>query len=256
MTLSLFSSARPAPNTARRPLARAVLALGVLSVLATSAWSQEAARAPGGAASAPLTTLKDKMSYSTGVMTARQLIKNDVPFDLDLIIQGLRDGLAGGDIRISEKELKIVLQSMSADIAKKMNNERQVKAGLNRERGVIFQNEFKTKPGVTVLPGNLMYRVIKEGKGDKPSELGTVVVKYRGTLVDGTEFDATPEGKTATIKLTDVITGWKEALRRMPAGSTWEIVVPTSMAYSTRGAGNIGPNETLVFTIELVAVVQ
>jgi FKBP-type peptidyl-prolyl cis-trans isomerase FklB len=81
-------------------------------------------------------------------------------------------------------------------------------------------------------------------------------VKYRGTLTDGTEFDATPEGKTATIKITEVITGWKEALKRMPAGSTWEIVVPASMAYSTRGSGSIGPNETLVFTIELVAVVQ
>jgi FKBP-type peptidyl-prolyl cis-trans isomerase FklB len=240
-----------------------VLALGALSVLAGAAWSQDAARAADGAASAPppsgkapLTTLKEKISYSTGVMTARQLVKNDVAVDADLIIQGLRDGLAGGEIRISEKELKIVLQSMSADMAKKLSNERQVKASINRERGVIFQNEYKAKPGVTVLPGNLMYRVIKEGKGDKPSELGTVVVKYRGTQVDGTEFDATPEGKTATIKLSDVITGWKEALKRMPAGSTWEVVVPTSLAYGNRGAGNIGPNETLVFTIELVAVVQ
>jgi FKBP-type peptidyl-prolyl cis-trans isomerase FklB len=196
------------------------------------------------------------MSYATGVMTARQLIKNDVPFDFDIMIQGLRDGIAGGEIRMSEKELKIVLQSMQADITKKLSNDRQIKAGLNRERGVIFQNNYKTKPGVVVLPGNLMYRVIKEGTGDKPKETGTVVVKYRGTLTDGTEFDATPEGKTATIKLTDVITGWKEALKRMPAGSTWEIVVPTAMAYSTRGASTIGPNETLVFTIELVAIVQ
>jgi FKBP-type peptidyl-prolyl cis-trans isomerase FklB len=101
-----------------------------------------------------------------------------------------------------------------------------------------------------------MYRVIKEGKGDKPSELGTVVVKYRGELIDGTEFDATAEGKTATMKLTDVITGWREALKRMPAGSTWELVVPAALAYSTRGTGTIGPNETLVFTLELVAVVQ
>jgi FKBP-type peptidyl-prolyl cis-trans isomerase FklB len=168
----------------------------------------------------------------------------------------LRDGLAGGSIRLSEKELKIVLQSMSADIAKKMNSERQVKASLNRERGIIFQNEYKTKPGVTVLPGNLMYRVLKEGKGDMPSDLSTVVVKYRGTSIDGTEFDATPEGKTATLKLTDVITGWREALKHMKAGSEWEIVIPTAMAYSTRGAGNIGPNETLVFTIELVSIVK
>lgn len=252
------------PTVGSRLLMRIGLSLGALCMLAPSAWAQDAASAAGAAGpvsspagNAPLLTIKDKMSYATGVMTARQMTKNDVPFDVDLIIQGLRDGLAGGDIRMPEKELKIVLQSMSADIAKKMNNERQVKASLNRERGVIFQNEYKAKPGVTVLPGNLMYRVLKEGKGDKPSELGTVVVKYRGTLIDGTEFDATPEGKTATIKLENVITGWREALKRMPAGSTWEVVVPTTMAYSTRGAGSsIGPNETLVFNIELVAVVQ
>jgi len=264
MTMSDFSTAKPATAGARRRLARGILVLVAVSLLAASASSQEITRAPGKAPSIqqspgtpPLLTLKDKMSYATGVMTARQLTKNDVPFDVDLIVQGLRDGLANGDIRMPEKELKIVLQSMSADIAKKMSNERQVKASLNRERGVVFQNEYKAKPGVTVLPGNLMYRVVKEGKGDKPGDLGTVVVKYRGTLVDGAEFDATPEGKTATIKLENVITGWREALKQMPAGSTWEIVVPTNLAYGPRGAGSsIGPNETLVFNVELVAVVQ
>jgi FKBP-type peptidyl-prolyl cis-trans isomerase FklB len=205
---------------------------------------------------APLATLKDKVSYATGVMTARQLSKNDVAFDLDLMIQGLKDGIADGSIRMSEKELKLVLQSMSADIQRKLTNERNVQASLNREHGLAFQEDYKKKPDVNVLPGNLMYRVIKAGNGDKPSELGKVVVRYQGKKVDGQEFDATPEGKTATIKLADVITGWKEALKRMPAGSTWEIVVPPTMAYATRGAGSIGPNETLVFNVELVAVVQ
>jgi FKBP-type peptidyl-prolyl cis-trans isomerase FklB len=137
-----------------------------------------------------------------------------------------------------------------------MSSERQLKGSMARENGLAFQNEFKTRPGVTVLPGNLMYRVIKEGNGQKPGDLGTVVVKYRGSLVDGTEFDATPEGKTTTLKLTDVITGWREIIKRMPAGSTWEAVLPPSLAYGTRGNANIGPNETLVFKLELVAVVQ
>jgi len=246
-------------SPALRPVARATLALALSAFAAVAAHAADAApaAAPAAAASAaPLTTLKDKMSYATGVMTARQLLKNDVPFDVDLMVQGLKDAIAGGDIRMSEKELKIVLQSMSAEIARKMNNERQVKGGIAREKGLAYQEEFKKKPGVTVLPGNLMYRVVKEGKGDKPGELGTVVVKYRGTLVDGSEFDATPEGKTATLKLESVITGWREALKRMPAGSTWEVVVPPSLAYATRGSGTIGPNETLVFNIELIAVVQ
>jgi FKBP-type peptidyl-prolyl cis-trans isomerase len=250
-------SAHPARRpAARQRLRRAVSCAVVALGLAHSAWAQEARAAAPEQVAAPLVSLKDKMSYSTGVMTARSLVKNDVPFDLDLMIQGLRDGLAGGEIRISEKELKVVLQSMQADIQRKLSNDRMVKGSLAREHGVIFQDEYKKKPGVVVLPGNLMYRVVKEGKGDKPSETGTVVVSYRGTLVDGTEFDATPEDKTATLKLTDSITGWREALKRMPAGSSWEIVVPPSMAYATRGAGSIGPNETLVFNVDLVAVVR
>jgi FKBP-type peptidyl-prolyl cis-trans isomerase len=229
----------------------AALALDAAQTAPAAPASVEAA-----ASGAPLTSIKDKMSYATGVTTARQLMKNEVPFDADLIIQGLRDGMSGGQIRMGEKELKLVLQSMQADIVRKMSNERQVKGSLARENGRIFQEDYKKKPGVTVLPGNLMYRVITEGTGEKPGELGTVVVKYRGTLIDGTEFDATPEGKTTTIKLTEVITGWREALKRMPAGSVWEVVIPPALAYATRGAGSIGPNETLMFTLEHVAVVK
>jgi len=200
--------------------------------------------------------MKEKLSYSTGVMTARTLKKNDVEFDVDILMQGMRDALEGGPLRMGEKELKMVLSSMQADITRKMSNDRQNKANTAREKGNIFQGEYKSKPGVVVLPGNLMYRVITQGKGDKPSEVGTVVVRYRGTFVDGTEFDATPEGKTSTIRMADVITGWREVLKRMPAGSTIEMVVPPAQAYGTRGAGSIGPNETLVFNVELVAVVQ
>ncbi|MDH4062656.1 MAG: FKBP-type peptidyl-prolyl cis-trans isomerase [Aquincola sp.] len=250
---------------ARSPLLRGVLLAAMMAVGAAPALAQApespadgAAPAAATAAPAPLTTLKERNSYATGVMTARQLVKNEVPFDLELLIQGLKDGIAGGDIRMSEKELKVVLQSISGTIQRKLSNERQVKGSIARETGLAFQESYKKKPGVTVLPGDLMVRAIKQGSGEKPGALDSVVVKYRGTLVDGTEFDATPEGRTATIKLTDAITGWREALKRMPTGSTWEIVVPPSLAYATRGAGNvgIGPNETLVFNVELVAVVQ
>ena len=205
---------------------------------------------------ADLLTRKDKMSDSTGVMTARTLAKNGVPFDAELLVQGLRDGMAGGAIRIPEKELKVVLQSMQADILRKLSSERSVKASINRENGLIYQADYRKKPDVNVLPGNLMYRVIKDGTGDKPGDLSQVVVRYQGHLIDGTEFDATPEGKTATIKLSEVISGWREALKHMPAGATWEIVVPPTLAYAHRGAGGVGPNETLVFNVELVAVVQ
>ncbi len=234
-----------------------VFALVLSAAFATPASAQgTAAAAEKTAGGAPLATLKDKMSYSTGVMTARTLAKNGVAFDAELLVQGLRDGITGGAIRIDEKELKIVLQSMQADIQRKMASERSVKASINRENGLIFQADFRKQPDVTALPGGLMVRVIKDAKGDKPTDLSTVVVRYQGKLIDGTEFDATPEGKTVTMKLTETITGLREALKRMPAGAAWEVVVPPNLAYATRGSGNIGPNETLVFNVELVAVVQ
>ena len=236
---SIFNFRR---STRLLALMTAMIALG-----STAAWAQSPAE---------LLTLKEKMSYSTGVMTARTLAKNGVPFDAELLVQGLRDGMAGGAIRIPEKELKVVLQSMQADILRKLSSERSVKASINRENGLIYQADYRKKSDVNVLPGNLMYRVIKEGTGDKPGDLSQVVVRYQGHLIDGTEFDATPEGKTATIKLSEVISGWREALKHMPAGATWEIVVPPTLAYAHRGAGGIGPNETLVFNVELVAVVQ
>ncbi|MGY0197257.1 FKBP-type peptidyl-prolyl cis-trans isomerase [Leptothrix sp. BB-4] len=240
----------PALNLLVRGM-RAALLVGaaVIAPLADAADATEAAVAP-------LATLKDKTSYATGVMTARNLLKNEVPFDVELLVQGLRDAIAGGPIRMDEKELKVVLQSMQADMQRHLSNDLRVKASLNQEKGKIFRTDYAKKAGVVQLPGELMYRVVEAGKGDKPTELSKVVVKYRGTLIDGTEFDATPEGKTVTLKLTDVITGWREALKRMPAGSTWEVVVPPTMAYSNRGAGPIGPNETLVFSITLVALVE
>ena len=231
----------------RRSTRLLALMTAMTALFSTAAWAQSPAE---------LLTLKEKMSYSTGVMTARTLAKNGVPFDAELLVQGLRDGMAGGAIRIPEKELKVVLQSMQADILRKLSSERSVKASINRENGLIYQADYRKKSDVNVLPGNLMYRVIKDGTGDRPGDLSQVVVRYQGHLIDGTEFDATPEGKTATIKLSEVISGWREALKHMPAGATWEIVVPPTLAYAHRGAGGIGPNETLVFNVELVAVVQ
>jgi FKBP-type peptidyl-prolyl cis-trans isomerase FklB len=247
-------TARPASiHSVRRALSRGV---GLIALAAMcNAPAAANAQAPD-ATVLQLKTLKDKNSYATGVMTARNLVRNEVDFDLDLLVRGLRDGMADGEIAMSEKELKIVLQSMQAEMQRHLTNERQVKASVNREKGVIFQNEFKKQPGVVVLPGNLMYRVVKSGNGDRPGELGSVVVRFKGKRIDGTELEATPEGKTVTLKLEEVMTGWRETLKRMNAGSTWEVVIPPTMAYGPRGTPTIGPNETLVFDLELVAVVQ
>jgi FKBP-type peptidyl-prolyl cis-trans isomerase FklB len=204
-----------------------------------------------------LRDLKEKNSYATGVMTIRNLVRNQIAFDPDLIIEGMRDAIAGGAIRLPEKELRLVLQSMQADMQRNLANDRQKDAIRNAQKGEAFAMEFSRKPGAIPVPGGMYYRIIKAGDGDKPRELGTVVVKYRGLRTDGSEFDASPAGKTVTIKLSEVIMGWREVIKTMPAGSTWEVVIPPALAYGNKGNGDrVGPNETLVFEIELVAVVR
>lgn len=234
----------------------------LLLAASTGTWAADAppaaaaASAPADANALALKTLKEKYSYATGVMTTRNLVKNEVQFDIDLLIRGLRDGMSNAPIQMSEKELKVVLQSMQAEMQRHMTAERTLKATTNRDRGTKFQEEYRKDPKTVQLPGGLMYRLLKAGKGDRPTDTSTVVMRYRGTLVDGTEFEAVPEGKTVTMKVLDMIIGWREVLKQMNAGSEVEVVIPPSMAYGNRGAGNIGPNETLVFKIELVALVQ
>jgi FKBP-type peptidyl-prolyl cis-trans isomerase len=246
-------------------LVRGAAAIGMAAVLGQPAQAADvtaaqaaapAASASNAASATQLVTAKDKTSYATGVMTARNLIKNEVEFDLEMLVRGLRDGMAGGAIAMDERELKKVLQAMQTDMQRHMTNERNVKATINRENGVIFQKEFAAKPGVVVLPGNLMYRVITPGSGDRPDEASTVVIKFKGATIDGKPLDATPEGKSATVKVTELMTGMREALKHMTAGSKWEVVIPPAMAYGSRGTPTIGPNESLVFELELVALVQ
>jgi FKBP-type peptidyl-prolyl cis-trans isomerase FklB len=125
----------------------------------------------------------------------------------------------------------------------------------NKKKGEVFLAENKTKEGVVVLPSGVQYKILKAGNGKKPIDSDVVQVYYRGTLLDGSEFDATEPGQPADLKASSLIAGWKEALRLMPAGSKWQIFVPSQLAYGERGVGSdIGPNETLVFEVELLAV--
>nr|8BK5_A Chain A, Peptidyl-prolyl cis-trans isomerase [Legionella pneumophila] len=130
------------------------------------------------------------------------------------------------------------------------------KADENKVKGEAFLTENKNKPGVVVLPSGLQYKVINSGNGVKPGKSDTVTVEYTGRLIDGTVFDSTEKtGKPATFQVSQVIPGWTEALQLMPAGSTWEIYVPSGLAYGPRSVGGpIGPNETLIFKIHLISV--
>lgn len=204
---------------------------------------------------AHLDSFPEKLSYSIGAEMGRNLKKQGTPVDVDLIVRGLKEGLAGEKLLLSEKELRKVMNSYQADVRKKQAQTTRRSAEENKIAGETFLAENRKKAGVITLPSGVQYKIITAGNGAKPTNSDTVICNYRGTLIDGTEFDSTLPGTPSTLKLSQLIPGWKEALKLMPAGSTWQIVVPSQLAYGTRGVGrDIGPNETLIFTVELLAV--
>jgi FKBP-type peptidyl-prolyl cis-trans isomerase len=197
----------------------------------------------------------DRISYAIGVDMARNFKKQEVAINPDLLLKGLRDGLAGGAIGLSEKDLRRTMNGFQSDVRQKMAQGRRLAIEDNRRAGTTFLEQNKRKEGVVVLPSGLQYKVLKAGEGRKPVDSDLVECHYRGTLLNGSEFDATEPGKTAALKVSALINGWKEALKLMPVGSTWQIFVPSALAYGERGAGSeIGPNETLIFEVELVGI--
>ena len=202
-----------------------------------------------------LKTQKDKVSYGLGVDMARNFQKQELDVDLDLLQKGLQDGLSGKQLIMSEKELRIIMSGLQNEMRKKMVLNRRIAAGDNKQKSSDFLAANKTKVGVMTLPSGVQYKIHKAGDGKKPTDADTVECYYRGTLIDGTEFDGTEAGKPATLKVAQLIAGWREALKLMPTGSKWQILIPFQLAYGERGAGSdIGPNETLIFDVELLAV--
>ena len=228
-------------------LKRKFLTLCTMSLLVCSAW---------GADSNPLGSDKGKLSYSIGASIGKNLSKDGTEVDVDVLIGALKDSLAGKKLLLSEKELRQIMSEYETSLRKQLGIRRAKAANDNREKGDAFLTEFKKQPGVKVSPGGVLYQVIKEGSGDrKPSDPDTVQVNYRGTLIDGTQFDATEPGKPAELKVASVINGWKQALSMMNVGAKWHLVIPAELAYGERGVGaDIGPNSVLVFDVELVGI--
>ncbi len=221
--------------------------LGILAVLFF------AAQASAGDTPA-FKTKKDMMSYAVGVEVAKNFKKQAIEFNPQVLIQGLKDELAGKKLLLTEPELRSLMSDLQSEVRRRMAAKRQAAVVENRKEGAAFLAANKSKKGVVSLKSGVQYEVLKEGSGQKPSATGSVVCNYRGTLIDGTEFDANEAGKPATLKMSSMIPGLKEALLLMPAGSKWEIYIPSELAYGTRGAGaDIGPNETLIFEVELLS---
>lgn len=206
------------------------------------------------AAGPELKTDMDKRSYAIGANVAKNLKLQEVTVDKALVTQGFLDEMAGKS-QLTDADLGVVMQQLQGEVRQKMMVRQEKDAAANKKRGEEFLAANLKMDGVKTLPGGVQYKVIKAGDGKKPGDADTVQCNYRGMLVDGKVFDASQPGKPASFKVSQVIPGWQVALKEMPVGSKWQLVIPADKAYGERGAGNvIGPNETLVFEVELVGI--
>jgi FKBP-type peptidyl-prolyl cis-trans isomerase FklB len=198
---------------------------------------------------------KQQESYAIGAQTARTLRQDNVDIDVDMLMRGLRDGLSDGKLMMNEKELRAVMSRVQQELHKNMVTNRRTAGEKNKELGIQYLADNAKKPGVVTTDSGLQYRILKTGKGATPVLSDTVVVNYRGTLLDGSEFDASEDGKPSEFTASQTIAGWKEALQLMPVGSHWQIVMPPKLAYGDHGSGtSIGPNAVLVFDLDLVGI--
>ena len=220
-----------------------------MAVMALLGASAQAADRP------ELKSEKDRVSYSIGLEVARNFKKNSVDFDPSMVMQGMSDGVAGERPLLSEKDFRKVIAEFQNQVRQKMAANMRVLTTENRKKAEEFLQSNKIKDGVTTLAGGLQYKVLQAGQGALPQESDTVVINYRGMLLDGTQFDATDAGKPGTIKLFDLFNGLRSAIKHMPVGARWSVWIPPQLGYGERGVGSdIGPNELLVYDIELVGI--
>lgn len=236
------------PGTPRRK-GQVMSVLGRLVLLSTVATLMVAP-----AMSATLATEMDRRSYAIGANVAKNIKLQEVSVDPALVAQGVLDELAGKSL-LSDAELGAIMQQLQGEVRQKMMARHEKDAAVNKQRGEAFLAENKKKEGVKTLPGGVQYKVLTAGTGKKPTDADTVTCNYRGSLVDGKVFDASQPGNPLSFKVSQVIPGWQAALKQMSVGSKWQLVIPADQAYGERGAGNaIGPNETLIFEVELVGI--
>jgi FKBP-type peptidyl-prolyl cis-trans isomerase FklB len=203
-----------------------------------------------------LNTQKDKISYAIGMNVGKNLERQSVEVDPAILEQGVKDTLAGGKTLMTEQEAQTVLTELATEARKKQEEKMQAAGEANKKQGDAFLAANKTKEGVVTLPSGLQYKILKEGTGPKPTATDSVSCNYRGTLIDGKEFDSSyKRGQPATFPVNGVIKGWTEALQLMPVGSKWQLFIPPDLAYGARGAGaDIGPDATLTFEVELLSI--
>ncbi len=218
--------------------------------------AQNASKAAS-SSSSTLPDQKSKASYAIGMNMGTSLRKQSVDVDPNVVAQGLKDAMAGGKLQLTDEEAHAALAQLQTEVRAQQEAKAKAAGELNKKDGDAFLAANKAKPGVVTLPSGLQYKILTPGTGPKPTAADTVICNYKGTLIDGTEFDSSyKRGQPATFPVSGVIKGWTEALQLMPVGSKWQLVIPSDLAYGERGApgGNIGPDSTLVFEVELMSI--
>lgn len=205
-----------------------------------------------------LKTQKDKVSYALGANLGMNLHKQSVEVDTAIVLRGLKDALAGGKLLLTDDESRAALTQLQTDLRNKQMEKMKEAANLNKKAGADFLEANKAKESVVTLPSGLQYKILTAGTGPKPTAADTVSCNYRGTLLDGTEFDSSyKRGHPVSFPVTGVIKGWTEALQLMPVGSKWQLFIPSDLAYGDRGGdprSGIGPGATLIFDVELLSI--
>jgi FKBP-type peptidyl-prolyl cis-trans isomerase FklB len=210
-----------------------------------------------------LETREDKISYSIGVNIgndiARSFQRQGVEVDSTLLSKGILHALSDTEKLLSQEEMTQLLNEFQQEMRAKMEAQTQKKSqsgDANKKAGEDYLAANRKREGVVSLPSGLQYEVVTAGSGKSPAATDTVVVHYKGTLIDGKEFDSSyKRGQPATFPVNGVIKGWTEALQLMKEGDKWKLFIPSDLAYGSRGAGSdIGPNSTLVFEVELIEV--
>jgi len=208
-----------------------------------------------------LKTQKDKVSYSLGLdlgtKMKAQMKNQSIDMDPELFSRGMKDAFSGAKPLMTEQEVKDTMSAFQKDMMTRQMERDKAAGEKNKKEGDAYLAENMKKEGVKVLPSGLQYKVLKEGTGNTPKATDKVEVNYRGTLIDGTEFDSSyKRGQPAMFKVNGVIPGWTEALQLMKEGAKWQLVIPSKIAYGERGTqgGPIGPNATLIFEVELISI--
>jgi FKBP-type peptidyl-prolyl cis-trans isomerase len=224
-----------------------VVALAVVAVVALQLRAEPAPT---------LDTQQKKVSYAIGLNLGKTLKAQEVAADYDSLTRGVKDGLAGTSL-LDDNQIDETMATFQKEMQAKMQTKMTEEGQKNQDAGKTFLAETEKKPGVQKTASGLLYEIVKAGDGPKPASTDTVKVHYRGTLIDGKEFDSSyKRNQPAVFPVNRVITGWHEALQLMPVGSKWKLYIPSDLAYGPQGAagGAIPPNAVLLFDVELLSI--